>query len=249
MRQIFVLLCTFFYLANVSFAQVNTPFKLGNEQFSKMSEILPPAPNAAAIARYGGVDVDLISGCINKSISLKDFTNKGITVPISLRYTSNGLKVNEYPSRVGMGWAINAGGQISRVIHGRDDLTSTRYLPNFLMGPNEDDINATNYAYTLINVPNTKDAEPDVFSFSFGNYSGKFVLDEDGLITTIQASNLKFAYSTLANNPWKFKIINYTIGSCYFELPTILPLNWINVYVSRLRRRYSGGPCYGNRDL
>jgi len=78
-------------------------FKPGNNQFAKMSEILPPAPDAAAIATYGGIAVDLSSGTIGKSIELRPFTHKALSVPVTLTYNSNGIKVNDYLQ--GLEWA------------------------------------------------------------------------------------------------------------------------------------------------
>jgi hypothetical protein len=37
-----------------------------------------------------------------------------------------------------MGWAISVGGQISRVIRGKDDLLKQRYVPNFAIVPKLD---------------------------------------------------------------------------------------------------------------
>ena len=58
-----------------------------------------------------------------------------------------GLRVNDYPTRTGMGWSLSAGGQISRAIYGKDDLIATRYPPNFTVNPSHDDPQFTTYAF------------------------------------------------------------------------------------------------------
>lgn len=180
-------------------------FRPSINSFAKMGEIIPPAPDASAIARYGGVNIELNTGSVNKAIELKALSNKSLSVPISLFFKSNGLNVNQFPSRVGMGWAISAGGQISRVIHGQDDLIRVRYVPNFTVVPNDEDPITTNYCWNLVR-NGDKDSEPDIFSFSAGGYSGKFLFDNSGIIRQIPASNLKIEYNATGNPPWNFKI-------------------------------------------
>lgn len=213
MKQVFSLIFILCHIPFVTKSQNSPPpsgggsvFKPDNSIFSKMSDIIPPAPDASAIAKYGGINVELNTGYVNKSIELKAITNKSLSVPITLFYKSNGINVNQYPSRVGMGWAINIGGQISRVIHGADDFTKQRFVPNFNVQPNETDINTTNYCWHLLNDGN-KDGEPDVFSFSAGSYSGRFIFDNTGNIIQLPVSNLNIEYNT---NPqvtnWDFRI-------------------------------------------
>lgn len=180
-------------------------FQPSSDFMSKMGEVLSSPPNTAAIEKYGGVDIDLNTGVVKKSISLRPFISYGITVPLNLGFSSLGLRVNEYPSRVGMGWSFIAGGQISRVIYGNDDLISTRYPPNFTVNPSQDDPQATAYAYHLLN-EGVRDATPDIFSFNFGNYSGKFFFDNNSTIQQIEISNLKIEYSPNIYSEWTFKI-------------------------------------------
>lgn len=217
MKKAFYLIPVILLLSVSAMTQNNNPpgggggsgsiFKPDNSVYGKMSEIIPPPPDASAIARYGGVNVELNTGNVNKSIDLKAITNKSLSVPVTLFFKSNGLNVNQYPSRVGMGWAINVGGQISRVIHGADDFQSQRYVPNFSVQPNETDQNTTDYCWHLKN-DGMKDGEPDMFSFSAGSYSGKFIFDNTGNILQLPASNLKieFNHQPLVDNTWTFNI-------------------------------------------
>jgi hypothetical protein len=208
-KNLFITVLFFLMLSIESEGQV---FKPANDQYSKMSAILPPAPNASAISKYGGVDIDLSSGTINKEIQLRQFEDKKLNVPISLRYTSNGIKANEYPSRIGMGWSFHAGGQISRLIRGKDDLTKVRSTLGYDVTPNEDDPDVTTYSWKVIN--ESKDGEPDIFSFDFGNYSGKFVFDHQGIIRPLIATNLSIEYTPYGSEG-KF-IITTPEGVAYY---------------------------------
>lgn len=182
-------------------------FKPDNKQFAKMGEIIPPAPDATAISRYGGINIELNSGSVNKAIELRAISNKTLSVPITLFFKSNGISVSQFPSRVGMGWAISAGGQISRVIHGQDDLVKQRYVPGFNVQPNDEDPNTTTYCWHLMN-DGDKDSEPDIFSFSAGAYSGKFLFDNSGNIVQLPVSNVKIEYNS---NPSTSPIYNFKI--------------------------------------
>lgn len=172
---------------------------------SKMGEVLTSPPNTAAIERFGGVDVDLNTGVVKKSIELRPFVSRGMTVPVSLGFSSLGLRVNDYPTRTGMGWSLSAGGQISRAIYGKDDLIATRYPPNFTVNPSQDDPQFTTYAFELINGGN-RDATPDMFTYSFGGYSGKFFFDNSNTIQQVEITNLKIEYNPILNAAWTFKV-------------------------------------------
>lgn len=181
-------------------------FKPSDNFMAKMAEILPNAPNTAAIERFGGVDIEMNTGVVKKSIQLKPFVSNKIAVPISLGFSTLGLRVNEYPSRTGLGWNMVAGGVISRVIYGKDDLIAHPFPPNFTVIPNQDDPQTTTWAYNIHNGGN-RDVTPDVFSYNFGNYSGKFIIDYYNNIVPIEVTNIKFYYDSLVNAAWTFKAV------------------------------------------
>lgn len=181
-------------------------FKPTDNFMTKMAEILPNAPNTAAIEKFGGVDIEMNTGVVKKSIQLKPFISKKITVPVSLGFSTLGLRVNEYPSRTGLGWNIVAGGLISRVIYGKDDLVAHPFPPNFPVIPNQDDPQTTTWAYNIHNGGN-RDVTPDVFSYNFGPYSGKFIIDYYNNIVPVEVTNIKFYYDSLSNAAWTFKAV------------------------------------------
>ncbi len=180
----------------------------GNDGLTKRTKILPASPNATSIAKYGGVDVLLNTGSINKSIELKGATDRAISIPILLNYTSNGIKVTEQPSRAGIGWSLEVGGQISRVVKGRDDFLYERYVLPSTTSPNDEDPSVTTYCWKLLN-EGMRDAEPDVFTYSFGKYSGKFIFDNTGAVVGLPATNLKITYNPQysIDNSWFFKVV------------------------------------------
>jgi hypothetical protein len=60
--------------------------------YSKISDVLPPAPNAASLGKYGGLDLSLASGMANINIPIYELASNNLKVPVSLSYTSNVLK-------------------------------------------------------------------------------------------------------------------------------------------------------------
>lgn len=186
--------------------------------FEQLVDFLPPAPNAAAITKYGDATVNKNSGTPNISIPL--FTVKGskLSTGISLGYSSNGIKVDEIASRVGMGWAINAGGVITRSMRGQADEMNTRHYPYATIGFNWATHNyMKRIAESQANWGNGGgfDAEPDLFNFSFNGYSGSFVFDGAGFIQ-VNKSGIKIEKDFITNpSAWNFKITTPD-GNIYF---------------------------------
>jgi hypothetical protein len=92
---------------------------------------IPPSPNAASLGKYGEYIVDKSTGVPNISIPLIDLNEGGINVKVGISYHAGGIKVQEEASCVGLGWSLNAGGVITRVMHGRPDESGPNsYLEN-----------------------------------------------------------------------------------------------------------------------
>lgn len=167
----------------------------------KLPNILPPSPEAAAINKNGQLAVGMISGGAQASIPLYDIKLRSISIPINLNYASNGTKVDEIPSRVGMNWILSPAGVVSRIVHGLPDDQTTRVLPPAgfpsytpALFPYLDNISG---AYT--NAPGQYETEPDEFRFTAPGLSGKFILDNNGVPIVIPHSNLKIQ---VVGGPW-----------------------------------------------
>ncbi len=76
--------------------------------------IIPPSPNATALAKFADMPPSLYNGIASESIPLHTIQFRDISLPISLDYHASGIKVEEVGSWVGLGWALNAGGVITR---------------------------------------------------------------------------------------------------------------------------------------
>lgn len=89
---------------------------------NKLPNILPPSPNASEFLKYGEIPINKYTGMPNISIPLYTIQAKGLQIPIYMSYHSNGIKVSEEASWVGLGWTLNEGGSIVQVINGYDDF-------------------------------------------------------------------------------------------------------------------------------
>jgi len=153
------------------------------------ANVIPPPPEAAAIEKFVDQPVDLYRGVPQINIPIWNIKQKGISLPISLNYHAGGIKVEETPSWVGAGWGLLAGGSITRTIKGAPDDANTGFASTNNIVP----VCPNDYTYdTYYNAEQgSPDWEPDVFSYSCPAGSGKFVLDQQGIVHQIPQTNLK----------------------------------------------------------
>ncbi len=201
MKQLIILGALVILLVNAANAQNPPP------PDPKLPVILPPSPEAASITKGGDLNVGLYNGAAQAAIPIYEIKLKDFTLPISLNYGSNGTKVDEIPSRVGMNWSLNAGGVITRSVNGRPDDLSTRRPPPAYLGS---DFTSLNYYYDVTVETNNYDSEPDEFHISGPGLSGKFILDNTNQPILIPHGNLKIQMNGL--NPFNEIIVTNTEG-------------------------------------
>lgn len=186
MKKIFLLLMAIFIVPLSIYSQ---------EAIGQKTTVL--SPNAESFKVYGDIPVSLYTGIPQIKIPLYDIQTEYVHLDISLSYHAAGFKADVRPSWVGLGWNLNAGGVISRNMKYLPDENNSLAgetacpSPSFGIGfyhsysvldksdwhvkvnPNivNPDFNAANYVI---------DREPDIFSFNFLGYSGKFYLNHLG---------------------------------------------------------------------
>lgn len=84
------------------------------------------SPSATEFVRYERIPVSYFNGLPSIEIPLYTAETKDLYLPISLSYHASGIKVNQYPTAVGLGWNLNAGGGIVRIVNGIPDETCNR---------------------------------------------------------------------------------------------------------------------------
>lgn len=156
-----------------------------------LPSIIPASPELSSLSNIGQVNNSMFTGAASVSIPLYDIKNGGLSMPISISYSSNGIKVNDIPSRVGLGWNLIAGGSINSTIHDEDDLDvahTVRVTGNpWLLGNDA-------LGFFVSAIRDYNDTEYDEYSYNVNGMSGKFFFEPNGTIRISEHNNLKIEY-------------------------------------------------------
>lgn len=204
MKKILILLASLL-IGNVYAQQLS-------DNNTNLANIVPPSPTAYALGNYGNVPVGLFTGTVNFSVPLLTYKTNNISLPLNMFYGSNGVKLDEVSSNVGLGWNLNSGGVISRMVRDRPDDTSQKVqIPSNTFEPNNSPA-FWNFIYNVGNASANIDTEADIYSFNFNGVSGKFFYDRNNQIHLVEQQALKIEKSTVG-----FIITLPTGEKYYFE--------------------------------
>jgi len=148
-------------------------FILNNHSNSQeIPKLIQPTPEAANISRYADIPVSLFTGKPQIEFPLTTLKCGSLELPIFLSYYASGIKVEEYSTWLGIGWALNAGGVITKTVISSPFAIADLdyYLP--LKGSSTEQFN------TLVALDNRK-TENDTYDFHFLNYSGSFQIKDN----------------------------------------------------------------------
>jgi hypothetical protein len=163
---------------------------------------IPVTPEAYSFIQNVERPIDLHTGAMSKSISLFKLEAKGLELDINLSYFSNGIKVNDIASRVGLGWSLNAARMISRQMNDYPDFEN--YWEDRLY---EDG--------SLSEV----DTRQDIFYYDIPGHKGRFIIegsDADGY--TAKQLNKEDVTITILNNGSNFLIVDESGIQYFYEL-------------------------------
>ncbi len=164
----------------------------GQEPFQDPTEKRTPnSPIASELGKYGQIPIGLITGVPMINIPLYNYTAGELQIPVSLSYSSNGVKVDQMSTSVGLGWVLNAGGVITRVVKDQPDEEEIEVYP-------DKDIHQYGIydyeamEYFLAASESLYDSEADEYSYYVnGSLSGKFIYNNQGVIANLpHSSNL-----------------------------------------------------------
>ncbi|MES2416535.1 MAG: hypothetical protein V4541_00015 [Bacteroidota bacterium] len=204
-NTIYLLLAAFIYSTAV-YAQIDP------QSLAKITDRMPASPDVSAIARYGDIPLNKSTGAVNYSLPLLSISAGKISYDFSLSYGAAGIKVDQTASRVGLGWALNGTGVISRTIMDEPDELSTPNVPPVNLA--ERSRAMLDFLERSVLQDDGYDNQPDEFSFNFNGYSGRFVFDNSGNIRQITKSTLKIEKDFLST-VYNFKITDQN-GIVYY---------------------------------
>lgn len=149
-------------------------------------------PNAASFAKYGEVPVSHYTGIPDISIPLHTVKDGQVEIPIVLRYHAGGIKVEEEASWVGLGWNLNMGGSINRIVNGMHDeiyYNDDNTKPFLVDGKYQIEI-----------------AEKDFYARSIKNWRSPLVEHIDGSCT-VESSTLKYSHTIIPDHEVEAKAL------------------------------------------
>ena len=153
---------------------------------------------------------NLSSGVLNITLPIEN-----IVLPVSVGYTTTGIRVNKRPGIVGLGWNLNAGGYIVRQQRGLPDDHQEGYSGKNKRGSAVSTNPAEANFHRLVTMKT--DPEPDIYHFQFLGQGGSFTIDHNRNVVKLSANNLliKAVYNTSNNKYDSFKITDEQ-GNQYF---------------------------------
>lgn len=197
----------------------------GQEEYNYANELskmasAPSTPESQAFAKYGNNSVNFFTGTPNVEVPLYVHQGVEMNLPISLAYDGSGIKVNQLPTTTGLGWNLNVGGRISRMVMGAPDSYTAAFPPyeswyNTTVVANKlntylDDgtrlergqtitfsskPEANNYLKFLYDVHKGEyEIQPDLFSINVMGINETFVLDASKAAVPLKNPRLKITY-------------------------------------------------------
>ena len=182
-------------------------------------EVYPKTPENSALLKNIELPPGTYTGTYGYKIDLGTVNLKSLNLPISLDYSTTGIKVNGISGRVGTGWVLNVGNiSLNRDVRGVSDnlvqeVNLNKKYYNF--NPNDGDTSSPNgnSDYSIArrltglfqgeitgNFPSL-DANRDYYIYSLASNSGRFIEDSQGNFHTIPKDDLKILNNrTLVDN-------------------------------------------------
>jgi hypothetical protein len=183
-------------------------------------DVLPISPTAATFQKFVDVPVSLNTGVPNVNVPLYTIEAKEIKIPIGLNYHAGGHRVEDLASWIGLGWHLQATGVINRGVRGKID--NSHLNPDYWYKNQFANTSGSNYQvflnpdvladYQKLNqlAEGKADPSPDIYTFNFLGYSGKFIMTDTITMIPLQPFKIRPLINTGGNafdTPTGFEII------------------------------------------
>jgi hypothetical protein len=169
-----------------------------------------------AFGQKSAANVNTLTGTANVVIPVYTLSRGAVSMPINLVYSATGVKPKDVEGTAGMGWQLQAGGQISRQVRGIPDDAKRDVNGNGRTGWLYNDYGGFIASFTPANTGNgnctqeaadisyinsefadTTDTEPDLFYVNAPGLSCQLVFDNvNQVFRTIPYQDVKITYTT-----------------------------------------------------
>lgn len=199
--------------------------------------VFSASPNASSLGTYGQIPVNLFNGLPNIGVNLYNLKVDNFEMPISVTYSLASIKPEERPGWVGLGWNLNSGGAITRVVKGGVDevVVSNMTNPNvFSYYDYYAELNTANwnsaakveeYNSWMRSLGPVKFAPypaPDEFMFNVNGLSGSFFKNHEGVWVVKANQNIDIKINEEIKNDFKlYEIGNHITNTKTFNISRI----------------------------
>ncbi len=196
MRTFYLMLCAFLAQGIMCFMSAQN-----ENTVQKMPELTLPSPQSYAFQQFKGFEPDFATGAVNVNIPLHTLTHGNFSLPITLSYKTNGIKVGDPVKPLGYGWMLHPGLRITRTIMGKADETHPD--KDYMNEPVSDSLLWSAYMGHA-----NKDTQYDIFTLSLPERNVRFLLRNTSTVSSPSWEVLSLT------NPYKIMPL-YTNHSIY----------------------------------
>jgi len=233
MKKTHFILVAVFLCHGIAYSQPANPgLEITRTQF-QAKQVIPPSPEAASLGKYGNIPVSLFTGTPEISIPLVELKGNFLSLPVSLNYNQPGFKPEEIAPWTGLGWALQAGGVITRSVMGDPDQGDNYYKSPSPLNPVPTDEYQKQLYYESIRLKEME-TQPDVYYYNFMGHSGKFMIQPNGTVINKEKSYLKIVPFAVSESDiivtdeqgiqYEFTIFERTAISPLDDLPGAPPM-------------------------
>ncbi|SIR38508.1 hypothetical protein [Chryseobacterium sp. RU33C] len=226
-------------LSALMYSQSNTPQDYTtntNDAGKHIPKISPTSPESFKFSQYGNIPIGMFTGSPNINIPITELSIDGVSIPISLNYSSNGINIDETNGSVGLGWTFISGGVITRTIRDKPDEES-----NYNSGdvPLLESPSAQMTEYLKFCEVDNFDSEPDLYTANFAGNNVKFLISKSGNIFMINQKDYKIKkndngnlFSIILDNGVRYNfnavenVLNRTLNVGGHQIPSQYPQSW-----------------------
>ena len=183
--------------------------------FFDIKKYIPTSPEAAMLGRFGDIPISYYTGTSEISIPLYTIKDGDIEIPITLKYHSSGVKVDDQATWVGLGWSLAPESSIIQTVNGVEDnfdyLTTAdpaaydnlklrmskghysstpeigfqNWITNPIFGEYPDFNTILSDSQRILMLLEQGHGQPDIYCYNIGGVSGKFYINPETKVVVL----------------------------------------------------------------